>query len=852
MNLILKLKHILTWVLFLIPIFSYSQTTTVQGNAKSYENLALVSAIVKLNEFNTNQTKHYTVTDANGQFSMKNVEYGQYILTIREILHQPFQDTITVNAQSNTFSYQLKEDKNIIDDVIVETKGETVIRKGDTLVVNHNYYMLGNEQNLRDVLEKTPGFDVEGNQISYQGKPIHKVLLEQKDVFNYDKSLVLDSVNPNDIENLQVIENYRTKAEQLKTDKSNKIALNVNLKKEALKLRGKIKAGIGNKHYEFEPSAYSITPTTGLTVFLKSNNLAEQAISQSDVLASYNKLSDVTDFNNLIPDELKHSISNKGNAHVLVGNLDKHISNRLKVNSAILANYSSFQQDAISNQINLLTQQESKFENETKRKLPYLSLKNRIDYELDSITVFDFNYNVLAFDGETKQAGNNANSRFQNKHISHQLIANAVRKFTSSFNASIHTDMSFPEVQRSRFIQQEENLFSEIRAEDSNTISQKQTEATKNHLVRLQLAKTFPKDLKMRLSFSNNTINFNRKSIGEPEFLNQVDVKQHQQLAGIRIKKKWNQLSAETNSGFQQNQLHALTKTSFQNLKSDTKIKYKFSPMKRVWLGYKQNSFFLPIDQTGDFYQIQERNRLVFNQHYNQQKASEQSTYFGYHAGKFPQSSMFNINYSYAVKTNQLFQEIESYANYIVEKRDIAKQIKTHSLKLHWLNEYLLFKQRASLRLLASYNKNDIASRNLKQDNILVNLSNTFRFGEQFYLKPKINFRYFKSTRQNTTETTLYSPHLSAQFKQDKLSIKSAISYSKTLRKSNSFTSKPSIDTEINYDLKKGLSAYLKAKDVSNFDGNTLQTIQFSDTYYQLTTAQQRAGYFLIGMSKTF
>ncbi|MGN6618843.1 MAG: TonB-dependent siderophore receptor [Ilyomonas sp.] len=67
-------------------------------------------------------TNKATTTDANGQFSLRNVKPGNYILEVSMIGLKPEQENITVSDNTITVTLTLAEDINKLSDVIVTTK----------------------------------------------------------------------------------------------------------------------------------------------------------------------------------------------------------------------------------------------------------------------------------------------------------------------------------------------------------------------------------------------------------------------------------------------------------------------------------------------------------------------------------------------------------------------------------------------------------------------------------------------------------------------------------------------------------------------------------------------------------
>jgi hypothetical protein len=82
---------------------------------------------------------------------------------------------------------------------------------GDTTSFRVDAFKKGNESNVGDLLNVLPGFSVNNGRITYNGKSVTKVLIEEDDLFGSDYNSITQNLSPKGIEKIQLIENYNDK-----------------------------------------------------------------------------------------------------------------------------------------------------------------------------------------------------------------------------------------------------------------------------------------------------------------------------------------------------------------------------------------------------------------------------------------------------------------------------------------------------------------------------------------------------------------------------------------------------------------------------------------------------------------
>lgn len=220
-------KLILIALLIIFPIVIYSQNifgkvTDINGNG-----LAQVSLVIK---DSTQNTVGYALskTDGNYHIFLSN-ESIKLLLIARKL---GFSE-VMVNIEKNTFQYDIVLDKlNEIKEVIVTGKQPNIAVKKDTTFYKIEKFTDGTERKVEDILKKLPGITVnEQGKIQFKGKEIEKVLLDGDDFFERNYTVGTKNISAKMIQEVQAIERYNENQILKKLENSDKIALNLKLKK---------------------------------------------------------------------------------------------------------------------------------------------------------------------------------------------------------------------------------------------------------------------------------------------------------------------------------------------------------------------------------------------------------------------------------------------------------------------------------------------------------------------------------------------------------------------------------------------------------------------------------------------
>lgn len=270
-------------ILLFLSSSVYAQERKVDGNIKTSNNLPVPYANVVVMDTSTpRKSLAYTISDDQGLFSfrlpagIKNV-----VINVTAISYSEKNITLLLDTMKHLVIY-LDTSVKLLEEVVVKARSAT-----DTLNIGIDSMNLTKDATLRDILNKTDGVLVskEGG-ISYQGKQINQVLINNKEVFVNQNKVALDNLNYEIMKNVQIINNYKDKF----TIDFNRIrdpVININTKSE---FKGIVKIqldlGYGFKNsYGLKGKGFFFSDKLNAFATSHTNNVGQKEISQSDVSA---------------------------------------------------------------------------------------------------------------------------------------------------------------------------------------------------------------------------------------------------------------------------------------------------------------------------------------------------------------------------------------------------------------------------------------------------------------------------------------------------------------------------------------------------------------------------------------
>jgi hypothetical protein len=188
--------------------------------------------------------------DENGNFTIKDVTKGNYMIKISYIGYEDFSKKIYIDGNTKEFKLGNVVMKSglLLDGARVVAKAAAVTVRGDTIEYNPNAYKLQDNAVIEDLLKKLPGAVVDKDgTVTVGGKEVTKVLLNGKEFFANDPTLATKNIPVKAVEKVQVLDR-KSEQERLTGigDGDEETVINLEIKKgQAQGWMGNITGGLG-------------------------------------------------------------------------------------------------------------------------------------------------------------------------------------------------------------------------------------------------------------------------------------------------------------------------------------------------------------------------------------------------------------------------------------------------------------------------------------------------------------------------------------------------------------------------------------------------------------------------------
>ena len=274
------------FLLIALSFFTKAQEVKLSGVVRdSLAKPLELASLVAINKA-SNALDAYTMTDANGNFSLKLKTNTAYKIQVSALGLQTINDSLTT-AQTNLIrDYELRADI-VLDEVVVKMP---VLIRGDTLIYDADSFKNGSERKLEDIIDKLPGVEInDSGQIEVEGKVVNKLMVNGKDFFDGDTKIATKNIPSSTVDKIQVLKNYG-EVGQLRGVGNNQdnVAINIKLKqgKESFWF-GNVTTGAGDSPteelYLVQPKLFYYSTKYSINFIGDMNNIGEVALSRRDI-----------------------------------------------------------------------------------------------------------------------------------------------------------------------------------------------------------------------------------------------------------------------------------------------------------------------------------------------------------------------------------------------------------------------------------------------------------------------------------------------------------------------------------------------------------------------------------------
>lgn len=273
-----------SFIFYFIAFGMYSQTYELEGMIQDEQGEVLLSAVILVSDLDKKYLG-YTISDMDGKYALKmRTDKPDWVVEVSYLGFNKIIDTIRATSQKVQKNYKMIQDHNQLDAVVIKTNA---IR--DTMRIATENYVLNERSTLRDILDQTDGFVVsDDGSISFQGKQINKVLINEKEVFVGQNKVALDNLEHEVMEDVQLINNYRDKF-RIDFDNFTEMVLNVNTKEEfkgVAKWNADVAGGVESK-FKAKLNGFYFSDSFNAFLVSNTNNIGEKELSFQDMPSQF-------------------------------------------------------------------------------------------------------------------------------------------------------------------------------------------------------------------------------------------------------------------------------------------------------------------------------------------------------------------------------------------------------------------------------------------------------------------------------------------------------------------------------------------------------------------------------------
>ncbi|ARV09762.1 glucosamine-6-phosphate deaminase [Winogradskyella sp. PC-19] len=203
----IRLKPLISAVLFMFSIFAFSQELTLTGKVVDEQQKPISFANITLFSLDTEIFIKGTSSNDDGVFELTSLSDGTYTLKISFIGFKTIEKTVEIKGDVRLKNIVLVEDSETLEAVTVNAKRPTIIRKPDRLTFNIENTALTEGSTLQ-VLKSTPGIIVSEGSINIKSSPATVFINNRRVQLTSDELIqLLESAPANSVKSVDVITN---------------------------------------------------------------------------------------------------------------------------------------------------------------------------------------------------------------------------------------------------------------------------------------------------------------------------------------------------------------------------------------------------------------------------------------------------------------------------------------------------------------------------------------------------------------------------------------------------------------------------------------------------------------------
>ncbi len=174
-----------------------------------------------------------------------------------------------------------------LDEVIITDKFPDIVEKKDTVIYNVSEFLTGNEEKLRDLLNKLPGLHVDRNNVvTYNGEVVRAILVEYDRFFTGDPSLAVKFIPADAVDKVEVLEAHNEFKVLQGLGINDELALNIHLKEDKKQFFfGEGKLGTdGDRKFLGHNNLFYYSPNFNANNIMEWNTTDQPALTRGELI----------------------------------------------------------------------------------------------------------------------------------------------------------------------------------------------------------------------------------------------------------------------------------------------------------------------------------------------------------------------------------------------------------------------------------------------------------------------------------------------------------------------------------------------------------------------------------------
>lgn len=203
-------------LLFCVSVSAFSQSASIKGTVTdSIEKKNLANSVISILTQTDSVLKGFTRADKQGNFSIKAIKDGKYILMVTHPYMGDYFDVFEIKDEKtiDLGNVYMTPKTKLLQEVIVKS-GSPIKIKGDTTVYTADSFKVREGANVEELLRRLPGIQVDKDgKITAMGEQVKKVLVDGEEFFGSDPGIATKNLRADAVSEVQVFDKKSDQAE---------------------------------------------------------------------------------------------------------------------------------------------------------------------------------------------------------------------------------------------------------------------------------------------------------------------------------------------------------------------------------------------------------------------------------------------------------------------------------------------------------------------------------------------------------------------------------------------------------------------------------------------------------------